>query len=83
MINATYEKRLLKAYNQTELYKILPAVLAMMLVNTYQTWKRGLTVKQVIAVLDSQLIKPYWDYNTIQLALNETEPKGKRHDANY
>ena len=82
MLYATYEKRLSKAYNQTELYKILPAGLAITLVGTYKTWKRGLTIKQVLSVLNSELLKPYWDSNTIQLALDETEPKGTRHD-NY
>lgn len=82
MLYATYEKRLSKAYNQTELYKILPAVVVITLVDTYKTWKRGLTIKQVLSVLNSELLKPYWDHNTIQVALDETEPKGTRHD-NY
>ncbi len=81
MYYATYEKQLIKAYNKTNLYEILSVPLALPLIDTYRQFKRGMTVKQVIAVLQAELNKPGADYNSIQLALNETQPNGVRHDA--
>ena len=81
MHHFTYEKQLIKAYDKTQLYQILPSHIAITLINTYRHYQRGITVKQVISVLSKELVKSQWNYDSIQLALNETQPKGTRHDA--
>lgn len=81
MRHATYEKQLIKAYNATELYHVMSWQLAIGLVDSYKHYKRGVTIKQVLDVLKSELVKPSCTFDTIQLALNETTPKGVRHDA--
>ena len=77
----TYEKQLIKAYNKTDLYQLLTAEIALTLIDTRRQYKRGLTVKQVIAVLNTAMRQQGANYESIQLALNETQPKGVRHDA--
>jgi len=81
MHHLTYEKKLVEAFHKTELYRIVPCATAILLVDTRRQWKRGITVKQVISVLSKELIKSGCNYESIQLALNETQPKGVRHDA--
>ena len=80
MYYTTYEKQLINAYNKSELYQIATVNIAITLVDVYRQYKRGVTVKQVISVLNKELANPQWNYESIQLALNETEPKGRRHD---
>lgn len=81
MRHATYEKHLIKAYNATELYQVMPCQLAMALVDSYKHYKRGMTVKQVVDVLKTELGKPSYTFDSVQLALNDIMPQGKRHDA--
>ena len=78
---STYEKQLIKAYNKTDLYQLATAEIAVILIDTHRQYKRGLTVKQVIAVLSTAMRQQGANYESIQLALNETQPKGIRHDA--
>lgn len=80
MYFTTYEKQFIKAYNKTDLYKIAPDSLVLVLVDTYKHWKRGITVKQLIQVLEAQMTKSGASAASIELALNEAQPKGKRND---
>ena len=81
MRHATYEKLLIKGYNATELYQVMPWQLAITLIDTYTQYKRGMTVKQVLEVLKSELVKPCCTFDHIQSALNKITPKGSRYDA--
>ena len=78
---STYEKQLMKAYNKTDLYQLATVETAVALIDIYRQYRRGLTVKQVIAVLNTTLRQQGANYESIQLALNQTQPKGVRHDA--
>jgi hypothetical protein len=81
MYYPTYEKQLIKAYNKTDLYQLLSVELAMTLMDAHQQFRRGLSVKQVINVLTTAMKQQGANYESIQLALNETQPTGVRHDA--
>lgn len=81
MYYQTYEKQLINAYNKTNLHQFATIDMALTLIDPYKQYRRGLTVKQVVAVLNTAMRNANANYQSIQLALNETQPKGTRHDA--
>lgn len=74
--HATYQRQLSERYNQTDLIYLMPTPLAIELVNTWRHYQRGMTVSQIIEVLKSQFILPNCNYDSLQLALEETQPEG-------
>lgn len=81
MYYPAYEKQFIRAYNKTDLYQLATVEMAVILTDFYRQYKRGLTVKQVIEVLNIAMRQKNANYDSIQLALNEIQPKGARHDA--
>lgn len=81
MYYPAYEKQFIKAYNKCDLYQLANVDLAVTLIDLCHQYKRGLTVKQVIDVLKTAMRQQNANYDSIQLALNETQPKGTLHGA--
>jgi hypothetical protein len=74
----TYEKQLIKAFtDKTELYQIMAPVFLTTMVDVWQVWQRGLTVSQVLEVLEKQFKRKQWDFDSINNALYMVKPKGK------
>lgn len=81
MYYPAYEKHFIRAYNKTDLHQFATLDIALILIDTNRQYRRGLTVKQVIEVLNIAMRQKNANYDSIQLALNEIQPKGARHDA--
>lgn len=74
MYYPTYEKHFIRAYNTTDLYQFATVEMAITLIDLYRQYSRGLTVKQIITVLNVAIKQPHADYASITLALDETQP---------
>jgi hypothetical protein len=74
MYYPAYEKRFIRAYSKTDLYLLATVDMAVTLTDLHRQYKRGLTVKQVITVLNVAMKAPHANYASITLALDETQP---------
>ena len=74
MYYPAYEKQFIRAYSKTDLYLLATVDMAVTLTDLYRQYKRGLTVKQVITVLNVAIKQPHANYASITLALDETQP---------
>ena len=77
----TYEKQLIKAFTEkTELYQIVAPIFLTTIVDVWQAWRRGLTVTQVLEVLERQFKQKKIDFDSINNALFKVKPKSKPKD---